>query len=102
MITVADALKEGEYSGVVDTASGIYVAKLVSLLDREATDAEKESIVAQRQSDEYVAVCEKWMTDSEIEVNEDVWAKVNFKEVTVTIKQEEAETEEDHEGHDHE
>lgn len=102
MIEAADALDEGEYSGVVDTESGVYVAKLVSLLDREATDAKKDEIVAQRQSDEYVAVCEKWIADSEIEVNEDVWAKVDFSEITVTMKVEEAETEEDHEGHDHE
>ena len=91
MVTVADALAEGEYSGVVDTASGVYVAKLVSLLDREATDAKKDEIVAQRQSDEYVAICEQWITDAEIEVNDDVWAKVDFNEITVTMKVEEAE-----------
>ena len=94
MVTVADALAEGEYSGVVDTASGVYVAKLVSLLDREATDAKKDEIVAQRQSDEYVAICEQWIADAEIEVNDDVWAKVDFDEITVTMKVEEAETEE--------
>lgn len=92
IIAVADTLAEGEYTGVVDTADGVYVAKVVSLLDREATDAKKEQIVAQRQSDEYVAVCDKWIADSAIEVNEDVWAKVDFNEVTVTMKQEEAET----------
>jgi len=102
IILAADALAEGEYTGVVDTADGVYIAKVVSLLDREATDAKKDQIVAQRQSDEYVAVCEKWIADSEIEVNEDVWAKVDFNEITVTMKQEAAETEEDHEGHDHE
>lgn len=94
MITVADALAEGEYSGVVDTASGVYVAKLISLLDREATDAKKDEIVAQRQSDEYVAICEQWISDAEIEVNDDVWAKVDFDEITVTMKVEEAEEEE--------
>lgn len=92
IIAAADALAEGEYTGVVDTADGVYVAKLVSLLDREATDAKKEQIVAQRQSDEYVAICENWIAESEIEVNEDVWAKVDFNEITVTMKQAEAET----------
>jgi len=91
IILAADALAEGEYTGVVDTADGVYIAKVVSLLDREATDAKKDEIIAQRQSDEYVAICEQWIADSEIEVNEDVWAKVDFNEITVTMKQEEAE-----------
>ena len=90
MITVADGLKKGEISGVVDTASGLYVAKLVSLLDREATDAKKDEIVAQRQSDEYVAICEKWIADSKIDVNKDVWANVDFNELTVSMKQDES------------
>ena len=90
IIAVADALNEGEYTGVVDTADGVYVAKVVSLLDREATDAKKDQIVAQRQSDEYVAICEKWIADSEIEVNDDVWANIDFSEITVKMKQEEA------------
>lgn len=93
IISAADALNEGEYTDVVDTEDGIYVAKLVSLLDRKATDAKKDEIVAQRQSDEYVAICEKWIADSEIEVNDDVWEKVDFSEITVKMKQEEAATE---------
>lgn len=91
MITIADTLKEGEMSGVVDTASGVYVAKLVSLLDREATETKKEEIVAERQSAEYVAVCEQWITDAEIEVNEDVWAKIDFNELSVAMIQDESE-----------
>ena len=90
IIMAADALNEGEYTGVVDTADGLYIAKVVSLLDREATDAKKAQILSQRQSDEYVAVCEKWIADSNIEVNDDVWATVDFKEITVKMKQEEA------------
>ena len=90
IIMAADALNEGEYTGVVDTADGLYIAKVVSLLDREATDAKKAQILSQRQSDEYVAVCEKWIADSNIEVNDDVWATVDFKEITVRMKQEEA------------
>lgn len=91
IIAAADALDEGEYTGVVDSESGVYVAKLVSLLDRDATDTKKEEIVAERQSEEYVAVCEQWMEEAEIEVNEDVWAKVDFQELTVTMKVEETE-----------
>lgn len=90
-IMAADKLAEGEISDAIDTTNGIYVMKVVSLFDREATDAKKDEIVAQRQSDAYVAACEKWMEEAEIEVNEDVWAKVDFKELTVNIVAEETE-----------
>ncbi|MEE1046624.1 MAG: hypothetical protein U0M60_04275, partial [Clostridia bacterium] len=63
----------------------------VSEFDKEATDAKKDEIVAQRQSDAYVTACEEWMAEASIEVNEDVWAKVDFKELTVNIKVEETE-----------
>ena len=91
IITAADALEEGEYSEVVETESGVYVAKLVSLLDRDATDTKKEEILAERQSDEYLAVCDQWIADAEIEVNEDVWAKVDFNELAVSMVQDESE-----------
>ena len=84
-IMAADKLAEGEVSDAIDTTNGLYVMKVVSMFDREATDAKKDEIVAQRQSDAYVAACEKWMEEAEIEVNEDVWAKVDFKELTVSI-----------------
>lgn len=90
-IMEADGLAVGEVSDAVDTTNGIYVMKLVSEFDKEATDAKKDEIVAQRQSDAYVAACEEWMAEASIEVNEDVWAKVDFKELTVNIKVEETE-----------
>ena len=90
-IMEADGLALGEVSDAVDTTNGLYVMKLVSDFDREATDAKKEEIVTQRQSDAYVAECEKWMEEAEIEVNDDVWAKVDFKELTITIIQPETE-----------
>ena len=96
-IMEADGLALGEVSDPVDTTNGIYVMKLVSEFDEEATDAKKDEIVEQRQSDEYVAVCQKWMEEAEIEVNEDVWAKVDFKELTINIIVEETEEEADSE-----
>ena len=66
---------------------------MVSLLDREATDAKKETILSERKSDKYVEICDKWVAESEIDVNEDVWAKVDFNELSVTYKQEEVEEE---------
>ena len=86
VIKAADALGEGEVSEVIETEKGAYVVKVVSLLDREATDAKKELILSNSQAEEYEAVCAKWLEEAEIEVNEEVWAKVDFSELTVTMK----------------
>lgn len=98
LIVAADALQnEGDVTGLVETDSGIYVAELTSLLDREATDAEKETIVEQRRQDQYDSLLEEWKDAVEIEVNDRVWDKVDFIDqgVTVVTPEEEDGTAED-------
>ena len=93
LIAAADALQnEGDVTELVETVSGIYVAELTSLLDREATDAEKESIVEQRRQDQYDSLLEEWKDAIEIEVNDRVWNKVDFIDQGVTIVTPEEET----------
>lgn len=89
LIAAADKLEEGESTDVIETDTGCYVAKVTSLLDREATDARKETIVSERKSELYETTCDKWREETEITVNEDVWKKISFKDMTVTMKTEE-------------
>lgn len=91
LIKAADALAEGEATGVIETDGGCYVAKVTSLLDREATDAKKESIVQERQTELYNDTCDKWIEKAGVKVNKKVWKKVDFNELGVTIKQSEEE-----------
>ena len=43
LIAAADALaNEGDVTDIIETENGIYIAKLTSLLDREATDSKKK------------------------------------------------------------
>ena len=54
LIAAADALEnEGDVTDLIETDSGIYVGRLTSLLDREATDQEKENIISERQNEQY-------------------------------------------------
>ena len=69
----------------VETDSGIYVARLTTLLDREATDQEKETIVEQRRQDQYDSLLEEWRSAAEISVNESVWNKLDFEDLGITI-----------------
>lgn len=92
LVAAVDALEnEGDIAGPVETESGIYVAKLTSLLDRAATDTEKESIVEQRKQDQYDSLIEGWREKADIKVHNGVWKKVDFEDqgVTITVSEEE-------------
>lgn len=94
LIAALDALeKEGEITDVIETDNGLYVGRLTSLLDREATDAEKQNIVEQRRQDQYDSLLAEWREAAKIEENDRVWAKVDFMDQGVTITSSE-ETEE--------
>ena len=91
VIKAADALEEGAFSEVIETESGYYVVQLTSLLDREATDAEKENIVKERQSDKYTETLEGWTKDTEIKVFDKVVKKIDLQGLEVKAKAEEKE-----------
>ena len=50
---------EGDVTDIIETENGIYIAKLTSLLDREATDSKKESIVSERKQEQYDSLLEQ-------------------------------------------
>ncbi len=85
-IKVADALNENELSEVIETASGIYVGQLTSLLDREATDAKKETIINERKAAKYQELVDTWKKDTKIDRNKKAWKKINFEKIGVTMK----------------
>lgn len=88
LVTAVDALTtEGDVTDVVEADYGLYVGKLVSLLDREATDQEKQNIVENRKNEQYESLLEKWREDTEIEEYKKVWDKIDFKKHGVTIKE---------------
>ena len=101
LIAAADALaNEGDVTELVETDSGIYVGELTSLLDREATDAEKEMIVEQRRQDQYDSLLQEWKDAIDIEVNDRVWNRVDFIDQGVTIVTPEEDTEAEDSGTD--
>ena len=91
LIAAADSLGVGGFTDVIETENGLYVAKVTSLLDRDATDAKKGTIVNSRKSEKFNGVYDGWKKDTKIKVNKDVWAKVDFQDVGVTVKQNEEE-----------
>lgn len=86
LIKVVDKLKEGEMTGVVETPSGYYVAKVTSLLDRVATDEEKQMIVTERENKKYDEVVNKLVKESKIDINKKEWKKISFEKQRITLK----------------
>ena len=87
LIAAADALtNEGDVTDIIETENGIYIAKLTSLLDREATDSKKESIVSERKQEQYDSLLEQWKKDTKIKEEKKVWKKISFEKQGVTIK----------------
>ncbi|MCL2865737.1 MAG: peptidyl-prolyl cis-trans isomerase [Lachnospiraceae bacterium] len=95
-IAAADALSAvGETTDVIETANGLYIGVLTSLLDREATDERKENIVESRRQEQFTDLLEGWREAAEITVNENQWARVSFERQGVAFRQPEPETEEE-------
>ena len=86
LIAAVDAFEtEGETTDVIEADDGLYVGQLTSLLDRDATDQKKASIVEQRRQDQYDSLLEEWRNSTDISVDDKVWAKVDFEDTGVTI-----------------
>lgn len=94
LLIAADMLEEGAVTEVVEDSSAYYVGKLISLLDRDATDQKKETIISERKQDLFNDTCEKWRKDADIKVHKGVWNKIDFVKQGVKIKDTTAEAEE--------
>lgn len=89
-----DALKEGETSGVVETDSALYLLRIDSDTDEEATETNRESIIETRKSDHYDEVLEGWQEDDGWKLNSRAIAKISFhNSLTMTNPDASTETE---------
>ena len=79
---VAD-LEDGQLvQEVVEGVDAYYVVRLDKKLDEEATANKKESIISEREQEQYDKLVEDWTKDSKLEVEKNVWKKV---EVTDSV-----------------
>lgn len=86
LIAAVDAFEtEGQVTDVIEADTGLYVGQLTSLLDRDATDQKKTSIVEERRQEQYDSLLEEWRNATDIKVDEKVWDKVDFEDTGVTI-----------------
>ena len=89
-----DGLKEGETSSLITTEEAIYIVRLDSECDEEATEENRENIIATRKEDKYEEVLTAWEEEDGWTVKESALNKISFKNVfTQETETEEAATE---------
>ena len=87
VVAAADSLEAGANTDVIETDAGCYVAKVTSLLDQEATETKKAQIVDERKAQLYQDTCDEWREGADIKEHDSVWKKIDFNDLSVTIKQ---------------
>jgi foldase protein PrsA len=95
VMAALDALGEGEVSGVIETDSYLYLVRLDSETDEDATEQNRQSIIEDRQSTFYTDTISGWQEDDGWTVNEKVLAKIKFESAFTQAEETEAVTEED-------
>lgn len=99
--SLSDTLKEAAneltedgqaVDSLIEIDTGYYVLQMESMFDEEATETRKDEIVSERRSDHYTEVTDGWREDTEITVNEDLLAQLDFDD-TWQLVTEETETE---------
>jgi len=81
LVKAMDALKEGEVSKLVETDSAYYFVRIDADTDKEATEKNKESIIAEREGKLYSDVLDGWQKDDGWTVDKDVLAKIDFHHI---------------------
>lgn len=88
VVEAADQLPEGGITSLIETEGGLYVAKVTSLFDQEATNTKKGAIVEERKNELYQSKIEEWTKAAKIKENKKVWKKIKLSKMSVKMKTE--------------
>ncbi len=82
LITAAKKLKDGERSDVIEVEDdAFYVVYMIKADDKEATEDKVEELTTQKKAEAFTEIIDGWTEETDWEVNEDQWAKVQFIEL---------------------
>ena len=76
-----NSLKEGETSKLIETSSAIYIVKINKDIDEKATEENRKTIIADRESKVYSDKVKEWQKKDGWDVNESVVDKIDFHNV---------------------
>ena len=75
---LAAMTENGAVSEVIDTENGYYVIQMDEVFDAEATEANRQSIIAERQNNFYTETVNAYVEEMEWSLNKKVWEQVSF------------------------
>jgi len=76
---VAFELENEEVSRIMELEDGYYILKCVNHFDREATEANKVTMLEKRRDETFGKVYEELIANTPSEFNKRIWAKVHFE-----------------------
>lgn len=78
LLAALNALKVGETSKLIETESALYIARIDEDTDKEATEDNREAIIAERESTLFEETLTKWQKEDGWKVNDSVVEKIEF------------------------
>ncbi|MBQ8518607.1 MAG: peptidyl-prolyl cis-trans isomerase [Agathobacter sp.] len=78
LLEALNALKVGETSTLIETTSAVYIARIDEDVDKEATEENREAIIAERENTLYSDKLTEWQKEDGWKVNESVLDKIDF------------------------
>lgn len=88
-----DLLGEGEISEVIDTGTYLYIVRLDSETDADATEENRQNIIEERESTYYSDTLSAWQEDDGWTVKKRALAKIKFDNAFAQLEETEAGTE---------
>lgn len=80
ILDAVEGLTDGQvYDGIVELSDGYVVVRMEKVLDEEATESHRNSVISSRQQELYNDTLEQWTEEFPIEVVDSVW-----KQLTIT------------------
>ena len=70
--------EDGVVSEVIDTENGYYVLQMDAVFDQQATEENRQSIIAEKQSSYYTKTVNAYIEEMEWSLNKKVWKQVSF------------------------
>lgn len=72
-------MKDGELcETVIEGENAYYVVRLDAMLDEEATETERENIIANRETEAHEELAEKWTYETTVTIDYEVWGQVEL------------------------